>query len=62
MEKIVIPQFVEQNYQLRLRQHQKMCKLKRKNQKDSKIEDAFLLIMSIIFWIVLFFIVWRLLY
>lgn len=62
MEKIVIPQFVEQNYHLRLRQQQKMCKLKRKNQKDSKMEDVFLLIMSVIFWIVLFFMAWRLLY
>ena len=57
MEKIVIPQFVEQNYQLRLKKQHKIYKLKSKKQKDNKLEDCFLLVISIIFWIGLFLMV-----
>lgn len=55
MEKIVIPQFIEQNYQLR--NQQQKYKLKSENQKNNKLGDCFLLVISIIFWIGLFLMV-----
>lgn len=55
MEKIVIPQFIEQNYQLR--NQQQKYKLKSENQKNNKLGEFFVLIISISFWIGLFFMV-----